>query len=113
MEAKVDAIVAGLTKVDSMVDSMAEIKVMLHKRHGHFEVDTYTNPSAITDEGIPKIMARSGNFFKEMVITLVPSIATLVPTPPPLKVNHTKPTTSILEGIGKKNNCYKELQTYG
>jgi len=101
MEAKVDAIVVGLTKVDSM----AEIKVMLHKKHGHFEVDTYTNPSAITDEGIPKIMARSGNFFKEMVNyfgAIYSHLGPHPPTPPPLKVNHTKPTTSILEGIGKK-----------
>jgi hypothetical protein len=94
----VDAIIAKMTKVDSM----AEIKAMLHKMCGHFEVDTYTNPSAIIDEGTPTTMARNGIFFMEMAITLVPSITTLVPTPPSLKVNHTKPTTSILEGIGKK-----------
>ncbi len=39
-----DALVVGMTDVDFMVVSMAKIKAMLHKRHGHFEVDTYTNP---------------------------------------------------------------------
>ncbi len=29
-------------KVDSMVEFMAKIKAMLHKRHRHFEIDTYT-----------------------------------------------------------------------
>lgn len=33
---------------------------------------------------------------------MVPSIATLVPTLPSLKVNHTKPITSILERIEKE-----------
>ncbi len=33
---------------------------------------------------------------------MVPYVATLVPTPPSFKVNHTKPTTSILGGIGKE-----------
>jgi hypothetical protein len=58
MEAKVDAIITKMTKVDSM----AEIKAMLHKMHGHFEVDTYTNPSTIIDEGTPTTMARNGIF---------------------------------------------------
>jgi len=102
MEAKVDAIVVGMTKVDSMVESMVEIKVMLHKRHGHSKVETYINLSATTNEGTLVVMVRNGIFFKEMAITLVSSIATLVPTPPSLKVNHTKPITLILEGIGKE-----------
>jgi hypothetical protein len=102
MEAKVDAIVVGMTKVDSMVESMAEIKVMLHKRHGHSKVDTCINLSTTTNEGTLVAMVRNGIFFKEMAITLVLSIATLAPTPPSLKVNHTKPTTLILEGIGKE-----------
>jgi len=75
---------------------------MLHKRHGHSKVDTYINLSATTNEGILAIMARNGNFFKEMAITLVPYVTTLVPTLPSFKVNHTKPTTSILERIGKE-----------
>ncbi len=102
MEAKVDALVTRMTKVDSMVESMVEIKAMLHKRHGHFEVDMYTNLLATINEGTLGAMARNGNFFKEMAITLVPFVAIVVTTPSSLKVNHTKPTTSILEGIGKK-----------
>jgi hypothetical protein len=93
METKVDALIARMTKVDSMAKSMAKIKAMLHKRHRHFEIDMYTNPSTTTDEGIVTAMARNGKNFKEMAITL---LATLVPTPPSLKVNHTKLTTSIL-----------------
>jgi hypothetical protein len=79
MEAKVDALVAGMTNVDSMVESMVEINIMLYKKHWHFEVDIYTNPSATTNEGTIAAMARNGIFFNEMAITLVPSIATLVP----------------------------------
>jgi hypothetical protein len=56
-------------KVDSMVESMVEIKAMLIKRHGHFEVDMYTNPSTTIDEGILATMARNGSFLKEMAIT--------------------------------------------
>jgi hypothetical protein len=86
---------------------------MLQKRHRHFEIDTYTNPSSTIDEGILAAMARNGIFFKEMAIILVPYVATLVPTPPSFKVNHTKPTTSILKGIGKEQTYDEELQTYG
>jgi hypothetical protein len=50
MEAKVNALVAKMTKVDSTVESMAKIKAMLHKRHKHFEIDTYTNPSSTIDK---------------------------------------------------------------
>ncbi len=89
-------------KVDSMAEPMVEIKAMLHKRHGHFEVDTYTDLSTTTIEGTPTTMARNGNFFKEMEITLVPFVSTLVLIPPSLKVNHTKLTTSLIEGIGKE-----------
>ncbi|CAM6040129.1 unnamed protein product [Sphagnum compactum] len=85
MEAKVDPLVAGMTKVDSMVESMVEIKVMLHKRHGHSKVDMYIDPSTTTNEGTFTAMARIGKNFKEMAITLVPYVATLVPTLPSLK----------------------------
>ncbi len=97
-----DALVARMTKVDSMAKFMAKIKAMLHKRHRHSEVYMYTNPLATTDEGVLATMARNGNFVKEMAITLMPYLATLVPTPPSFKVNHAKLTISILEGIGKE-----------
>jgi hypothetical protein len=64
MEAKVDALVAGMTKVDSMVEPMVEIKVMLHKRHGDSKIETYTNPSTTTNEGTLAIIARNQFFFQ-------------------------------------------------
>lgn len=59
-----DALVARMTKVDSMVEFMAEIKVILHKRHRHSKINMYTNPLPTTNEGTLIAMARNGIFFQ-------------------------------------------------
>ncbi len=64
MEAKVDALVAGMTKVDSIVESMVEIKVMLHKRHGQSKVDMYIDLSATINEGTIVIKKDNNHFIK-------------------------------------------------
>jgi len=49
--------------------------------------------------------ANDGNAFKEMATMLKPSFATLVPTPPSFKLDHSKlATRAPLVGIGEEQN---------
>ncbi|CAK9870709.1 unnamed protein product [Sphagnum jensenii] len=103
MEAKVNALMARMIKVDSMVESMVEIKAMLEKKHGHPKALTYTNPPSTIKKGV--VVANDDNAFKEMATMLVPSLATLVPTPPSFKLDHFKLTTTApLVGIGEEQS---------
>jgi hypothetical protein len=103
MEAKVNTLMVGMIKVDSMVESMVEITAMLQKKHGHHKALTYTNPPTTIKKGV--VVVNDGNAFKEMATMLLPSLATLVPTPPSFKLDHFKLTTTApLVGIGEEQS---------
>ncbi|CAM6014341.1 unnamed protein product [Sphagnum balticum] len=120
--AKVDTLMVGMAKVESMVDSLAEIKVTLLQARQHSKHQELLPKELVHDTPASTTRAAqhdpTNNVLKEMAIIFMSSVATLFSTPSTIKlhsslgvneanqktgVESTTPKASLCQSVGVTN----------